>query len=94
MSIFSKGDGRYSDSKENRDQFPVEKMCKVLKVSVSRHYYWLKHPISTREQKEQELVEQIKQIHEQRRCCYGSPRIAAELKEQGIRTSHVRMWPA
>ncbi|WP_187270111.1 hypothetical protein [Pontibacter qinzhouensis] len=31
-------------------------MCKVLKVSSSSYYYWLHHPVSLREQKEQELV--------------------------------------
>ncbi len=63
----------------------------MLKVSVSGYYYWLKHPVSLREQKEQELVEQIKQVHEQSKCRYGSPRIAVELREQGIQVSRPRV---
>ncbi|WP_394851344.1 IS3 family transposase [Pontibacter diazotrophicus] len=62
-------------------------MCKVLQVSTSGYYYWLKHPVGIRADKEQELVEQIKQVYEQSKRRYGSPRIAVELKEQGIHVS-------
>jgi hypothetical protein len=31
--------------KEHREEFAVEKMCKVLKVSVRGYYYWLKPAI-------------------------------------------------
>ncbi|WP_369427713.1 IS3 family transposase [Pontibacter harenae] len=58
-------------------------MCKVLQVSASGYYYWLHHPVILRERKEQELVEQIKQVYEQSKCRYGSPRIAMELKRVG-----------
>ncbi|MFD3002797.1 IS3 family transposase [Pontibacter toksunensis] len=44
-----------------------------------------------RERREQELVEQIKQAHEQSRCRYGSPKIAMELKEQGVCVSRPRV---
>lgn len=66
-------------------------MCKALRVSVSGYYYWTQHPISLREQKEQELVGQIKQVYKQSKCRYGSPRIAAELKEQGVNVSRPRV---
>ena len=62
-------------------------MCKMLQVSASGYYNRFKNPVGLREQKEQELVEQIKQVHEQRKCRYGSPRIAVELQQQGTRTS-------
>ena len=63
----------------------------MLRVSVSGFYHWLHHPISLREQKEQELVEQIKQVYEQSKRRYGSPRITAELKERGINVSRPRV---
>ncbi|RDV11972.1 IS3 family transposase [Pontibacter diazotrophicus] len=66
-------------------------MCQVLKVSASGYYYWLKNPVGLREQKEQHLVTQIKEVHEQSKCRYGSPRIAVELKEQGIHVSRPRV---
>ncbi|WP_237144716.1 IS3 family transposase [Pontibacter pamirensis] len=81
----------YRFIKEHRNQFPVERMCKVLQVSTSGYYYWLKHPVGVRAGKEQELVEQIKQVYEQSKRRYGSPRIAVELKEQGVHVSRPRV---
>ncbi len=66
-------------------------MCSVLKVSSSGFYYWLKHPVGRRELKEQEFVEQIKEVYQQSKCRYGSPRISFELREQGIRASRQRV---
>ncbi len=48
---------------EHREVFSVEKMCKVMKVSVSGYYYWLKHPISSRTVKEQALLVDIDRIY-------------------------------
>ena len=62
-------------------------MCKVLQVSASGYYYWLDHPVSLRELKEHELVVQIKEVHQQSKCRYGSPRINFELGEKGIKIS-------
>lgn len=66
-------------------------MCKVLKVSISGYYYWLKHPVGMRELKERELVGQVKQIYHKSKCRYGSPRISFELREQGIVASRPRV---
>ena len=63
----------------------------MLQVSSSGYYYWLKNPVSLREQKEQELVEQIKEVYQQSKCRYGSPRIAVELQQQGICVSRPRV---
>ncbi|MFD3003698.1 IS3 family transposase [Pontibacter toksunensis] len=77
--------------KKHRDQFPVEKMCRVLLVRASGYYSWLKHPVGVRERKEQELVEQIRQVYEQSKRRYGSPRITVELKEKGVHVSRPRV---
>jgi len=66
-------------------------MCRVLQVSASGYYYWLHHPVSLRELKEQQLVEQIKEVYRQSKSRYGSPRISFELREQGIRASRPRV---
>ena len=50
--------------KENREIFPVEKMCKVMKVSVSGYYYWLNHPVGSRMVKEQDLLVDINRIYD------------------------------
>ncbi len=66
-------------------------MCKVLKVSVSGYYYWLKHPISSRTVKEQALLVDIDRIYNDSKKRYGSPRIASELREQGLSVSRPRV---
>ncbi|MCC9169199.1 IS3 family transposase, partial [Pontibacter harenae] len=81
----------YGFIKENRNQFPVEKMCRVLKVSASGYYYWLHHPVSLRELEEQELAAKVKEVYQQSKCRYGSPRISFELREQGIQASRPRV---
>ena len=68
-------------------------MCQVLQVSASGYCYWLKNPASLRERREQELVEQIKQVHEQSKHRYGSPRVAAEL-QQRVFVCPAPAWPA
>ncbi|WP_439883551.1 IS3 family transposase [Pontibacter sp. MBLB2868] len=77
--------------KEHRYQFPVEKMCRVLRVSISGYYYWLKHPVGRRERKEQQLLASVKEVYRQSKCRYGSPRISFELREQGIMASRPRV---
>ena len=38
----------------HRNIFPIERMCKVLKVSSSSYYNWIKNPISKRQQRDLE----------------------------------------
>ena len=66
-------------------------MCRVLTVSRSGYYAWLKRPTSSREMADQELSQQIKEIHQQSRQTYGSPRIQAELAENGVNCGHKRV---
>ena len=66
-------------------------MCRVLKVNTSGFYYWLQHPQSQRALKEAQLVRHIRQVHQQSKGRYGSPRISFELKEQGIQASRPRI---
>lgn len=61
----------------------MEVMCRVLRVSVSGYYAWRVRPVSQRTLANQELAKQIRQIHEQSRGTYGSPRIHAELRADG-----------
>jgi hypothetical protein len=50
--------------KAHRNIFSVEKMCKVMKVSVSGYYYWLKQPIRSRAIKEQVLLVNIHKVYD------------------------------
>ncbi len=66
-------------------------MCKVLGVSRSGYYEWLKREPSKREIENQNLMEQIRNIHHKSKRTYGSPRITRELKEKCIYVSRPRI---
>lgn len=59
-------------------------MCKLMKVSSSAYYYWLKKPEGKREQRNKKLLFYIKTIHQKSKETYGSPRITKELNMNGI----------
>ena len=67
----------------NQAEFPVRAMCRVLGLSPSGYYAWLKRPPSARAVRDAELIEEIRRIHDDNRRVYGRPRIFAELKENG-----------
>ena len=71
--------------------FPIEKMCKVLEVSRSGYYSWLKSKSSKRLIKDQELMDQIKQIYQKSHGTYGSRRIHEELKINYVHVSRRRV---
>lgn len=67
-------------------------MCHVLGVSKSGYYAWLGRDPSPRAKRNAELLAVIRQIHENSRGTYGSPRVHAELRlGQGIRCSKKRV---
>src|SRR5690606_15171216 len=66
-------------------------MCRVLGLSPSGYYAWLKRPPSNRSLKDVALLEELKRIHQQSRRTYGRPRLHAELKEDGHRVGHNRV---
>ncbi len=65
----------------HREIFRLEPMCWVLKVSRSSYYYWREH--RQRACSDEQLVKDIRRIHEQSRKTYGSPRITHELRKRG-----------
>jgi putative transposase len=54
--------------------------CRVLKVSRSGYYEWLRRPPSARAVADDALIETIAKVHYDSRGTYGAPRIHAELK--------------
>lgn len=71
--------------------YPVERMCKALKISRSSYYRWYKGGISNRKLENQKLLIEIKSIFDTSKQTYGSPRISAELKKQGHLVSKPRV---
>ena len=71
--------------------YSIEKMCRLLRVSRSGYYEWLGRGESPRKNKEHQLKEKILTIFEQHHKRYGSPRIHADLRNQGICCSKKRV---
>lgn len=70
----------------------VKMMCRVLKVSRSGYYKWLRWEPSARETSDAKLKKVIAKIHRDSRGTYGSPRVHAELRMgKNIRCSRKRV---
>lgn len=74
-----------------RANHPVATMCRVLGVSRSGFYDWCTRPPSRRELDDRALARRIVEIHRGTRGAYGAPRIAAELRAEGVRISRKRV---
>lgn len=69
--------------KNQKDLFSLDQMAKILGVSRSGYYDFIKRSPSKRELENAETIKRIRSIFEESRETYGSPRIHAELCEQG-----------
>ncbi len=70
---------------------PIATMCRVLGVSSSGYYAWLRREPSARSVSDRALTVRIRAIHERSRGTYGAPRIHAELIDKGLRVSRKRV---
>ena len=66
-------------------------MCRVFEVSRSGYYRWLKRKPSQRHLDNQRLDAQIREIYEQSKGRYGSPKITQELRDQGRKVGKNRV---
>ena len=70
---------------QHREAFDVMIMCSTFQVTRGGYYAWRKRPASARAARKQHLMRQIQHVHRHSHGIYGSPRIAAELADQGCR---------
>ena len=82
---------RYQFIEDHQDEFPVQRLCKVLGVSPSGYYAWQTRPVSLRAQANEKLLPEIRAIHSRSRKTYGSPRVHAELTADGFRVGKNRV---
>jgi putative transposase len=71
-------------------EFPISLSARVLGVSRSGFHAWGGRPPSDLELSDARLRERISEIHAASRGTYGSPRVHAELRRQGIRVGKKR----
>lgn len=65
-------------------EFTVRDCCRVLRVSVSGYYRWLKDPVGRRAAAEAALLAEIRAVQARTRGVYGSPRVRTELMHRGV----------
>lgn len=82
---------RYRFIAEQQASYPVRQLCRVLQVSASGFYAWLKRPPSRRTQANAALSARIRALHAHSRQTYGYLRIHAELRAGGERIGKHRV---
>jgi putative transposase len=82
---------RFAFIRDHIALFEVAIMLRVLNVSKSGFYAWLKRLTSPRVKQNATLLEEIKVVHEASRGSYGSPRVTAALRRTGSRVSKHRV---
>ena len=71
--------------------FEVMKMGRVLGVSRSGYYRYMRRGLSRRREQDERLLARMVEIWRARRKVYGSPRITAELRSEGHRCGKNRI---
>ena len=77
--------------RRHQAEFPVRAMCRVLGLSASGFYAWLKRPPFARDVANDQLVAEMRRIHAFSRRSYGRPRMHAELPDEGFLVHHKRV---
>lgn len=75
----------------NQGSLPIARTCRLLGVSPSGFYAWLKREPSPRATADAALTERIQAIHKTSKGTYGRPRIHAELRFEGRRVGVKRV---
>lgn len=71
-------------------ELPIERMCRLLDVSVSGYYAWTCRGPSQRQLDDMVYLAHIRMHFAASRGTYGSPRIHADLSEAGLEIGHHR----
>ena len=82
---------RHISAERAHCDLPVSLMCGLLGVSESGYWAWCKRPPSDRELQDAWLTERIRVIHAASSGRYGSPRVHAMLRREGIRVGEKRV---
>jgi putative transposase len=69
----------------------VRMMCRLLGVSASGYYAWVRRPPAERARADEALGARIQAIHKRSRGTYGSPRVQAELADESVAVSRKRV---
>lgn len=79
---------RYAFIRDHDEEWPIKHTCRVLMVSTSGYYKWLRHQDGPGANPQGKLMEEIRRLYEKFNGIYGSPRIHEELKSLGYEVNH------
>lgn len=82
---------RFAFIQAEKAGFPVSALCRALGVSRPGFYAWQTRPEPVRVREDRGLAVEVAAIHAESHRCYGSPRVHAELRARGRRTSRKRV---
>ncbi len=82
---------RYTFIKAHRGEFETAVMCRVLDLSRSGFYQWVRNPLSDRALEDQRLLALIRTAYTASHGVYGAPRIFLDLREAGETCSKHRV---
>jgi putative transposase len=69
----------------HKQEHSVQLMSLLLKVSRSGYYDWIDRPQSPRRRRQLKLSAKIRQVYQEHKGLYGSPRLTADLKERKLK---------
>ena len=75
---------KYAFIEQYRVQYPVRRMCPVIRVSRSGYYAWRGRPESVRSRFRRDLLNEIRRVHERFDERYGAVKCWRHLKREGI----------
>ena len=75
---------KYAFIQSERQHHALQTLCRVLKVSRSGYYDWLKRPVSPRIAVDDALLQQIQKVHKAHRGQSGAKKTWGRLGELGI----------
>src|SRR5690606_24658287 len=67
----------------HRDEHGVEPICRILQIAPSSYYAHRTREPSARQQRDDQLTQEITQVHEENYGVYGARKVHAELRRQG-----------
>src|SRR5215203_2284951 len=67
-----------------KEEFPVQRLCKVLGVSQSGYFAWRSRPASRRRRDDLVLLAHVRSAFRLSNETYGSPRMTRELQDAGL----------
>jgi putative transposase len=82
---------RFAFIEEHSKQVPVERLCRMLRVTSRGFRAWRGRPISQRQRYDMVLLAHIREQHHLSLGSYGRPRMTQELKEIGLAVGHRRV---